>query len=259
MPFDSEGMFSRLHNWEDDRINDIDIVTDHMDEEDDNFADGLSQCFLKNGNSKMEGNFNAGNFKLMNVADGTLPADAVNRGQLDKSTADSTAAVKEIMNMLVKIGDIKASVIAENHGGWLLCDGQEISRNDYADLFALIGTNFGEGNGVTTFNVPDYRGRFLRGLGGNSAADVYTAQEEGLPNITGTYQAARNVWTNPSVTGAFAPSTYVGGDGSDYGSNGGNYNINFDASGANEIYGASEHVTPENYAVNWFIKAKEEE
>ena len=82
MPFDSEGMFSRLHNWEDDRINDIDIVTDHMDEEDDNFADGLSQCFLKNGNSKMEGNFNAGNFKLMNVADGTLPADAVNRGQL---------------------------------------------------------------------------------------------------------------------------------------------------------------------------------
>ena len=32
MPFDSEGMFSRLHNWEDDRINDIDIVTDHMDE-----------------------------------------------------------------------------------------------------------------------------------------------------------------------------------------------------------------------------------
>ena len=125
MPFDSEGMFSRLHNWEDDRINDIDIVTDHMDEEDDNFADGLSQCFLKNGNSKMEGNFNAGNFKLMNVADGTLPADAVNRGQLDKSTSDSTAAVKEIMNMLVKIGDIKASVIAENHGGWLLCDGQE--------------------------------------------------------------------------------------------------------------------------------------
>ena len=49
MPFDSEGVFSRLHNWEDDRINDIDIVTDHMDEEDNNFADGLSQCFLKNG------------------------------------------------------------------------------------------------------------------------------------------------------------------------------------------------------------------
>ena len=38
MPFDSEGMFSRLHNWEDDRINDIDIVTDHHDEEDDNFG-----------------------------------------------------------------------------------------------------------------------------------------------------------------------------------------------------------------------------
>ena len=135
MPFDSEGMFSRLHNWEDDRINDIDIVTDHMDEEDDNFADGLSQCFLKNGNSKMEGNFNAGNFKLMNVANGTLPADAVNRSQLDKSVSDNTAVIKEIMNALIKIGDIKASVIASNHGNWLLCNGQEVSRNDYADLF----------------------------------------------------------------------------------------------------------------------------
>ena len=83
MPFDSEGVFSRLHNWEDDRVNDIDIVTDHMDEEDDNFADGLSQCFLKNGNSKMEGNLNVGNFKAINVADGTLPSDAVNRKQLD--------------------------------------------------------------------------------------------------------------------------------------------------------------------------------
>ena len=71
MPFDSEGVFSRLHNWEDDRINDIDIVTDHMDEEDDNFADGLSQCFLKKGTSKMEGTFNVGNFKITNLADGT--------------------------------------------------------------------------------------------------------------------------------------------------------------------------------------------
>lgn len=83
MPFDSEGNFSRLHNWEDDRINDIDIVTDHMDEEDDNFANGLSQCFLKSGLSKMQGEFDAGNFKVRNVANGTTTYDAVNRGQLD--------------------------------------------------------------------------------------------------------------------------------------------------------------------------------
>ena len=83
MPFDSEGNFSRLHNWEDDRVNDIDIVTDHMDEEDNNFADGLSQCFLKNGLSKMQGDLNVNSFKLRNVANGTNSTDAINKSQLD--------------------------------------------------------------------------------------------------------------------------------------------------------------------------------
>lgn len=258
MPFDSEGVFSRLHNWEDDRINDIDIVTDHMDEEDDNFADGLSQCFLKNGNSKMEGNLDAGNFKVTNVADGALPSDAVNRGQLDKASSDVRTTVKEVMNSLVKVGDIKASVIAENHDNWLLCDGQAVSRAEYADLFALIGDNFGEGNGVTTFNIPDYRGRFLRGLGGNSAEDIYTAQAEGLPDITGSFTANRFGWGGIAAAGALSGET-TGGQGSDYGSNGPNVKLMFKAGDANEIYGASEHVTPENYAVNWFIKAKKEE
>ena len=100
MPFDSEGVFSRLHNWEDDRVNDIDIVTDHMDEEDDNFADGLSQCFLKNGNSKMEGNFNGGNFKAVNIADGTLPLDAVNRRQLDGVENNLTDTISNVQTAL---------------------------------------------------------------------------------------------------------------------------------------------------------------
>lgn len=43
--------------------------------------------------------------------------------------------------------------------GWLVCDGAWISRADYADLFAVIGTTYGAGNGVTTFQLPDLRGR----------------------------------------------------------------------------------------------------
>lgn len=39
--------------------------------------------------------------------------------------------------------------------GYILCDGSAISRTDYADLFAVIGTTFGAGDGSTTFNVPD--------------------------------------------------------------------------------------------------------
>jgi microcystin-dependent protein len=52
--------------------------------------------------------------------------------------------------------------------GWMLCQGQAISRTTYAELFAVIGTAFGTGDGSTTFNIPDLRGEFLRGAGTNS-------------------------------------------------------------------------------------------
>lgn len=57
--------------------------------------------------------------------------------------------------------------------GYLLCDGTAISRTDYADLFSAIGTEWGIGNGVTTFNVPDFRGRTLIGSGGSYAFGDY--------------------------------------------------------------------------------------
>ena len=48
--------------------------------------------------------------------------------------------------------------------GWLKCNGAEVSRTAYADLFAIVGTAFGAGDGVATFRVPDLRGEFLRGM-----------------------------------------------------------------------------------------------
>jgi microcystin-dependent protein len=56
--------------------------------------------------------------------------------------------------------------------GWLLCDGQAISRTTYSTLFTAIGTAYGAGNGSTTFNIPDARGRVLAGkdnMGGVAA------------------------------------------------------------------------------------------
>ena len=49
-----------------------------------------------------------------------------------------------------------ADVIPNN---WLLCNGQEISRTDYAELFSVLSTKYGTGNGSTTFNLPDLQGR----------------------------------------------------------------------------------------------------
>lgn len=48
--------------------------------------------------------------------------------------------------------------------GWLKANGAAVSRTAYADLFSRIGTTFGAGDGSTTFNLPDYRGEFLRGF-----------------------------------------------------------------------------------------------
>ncbi len=63
------------------------------------------------------------------------------------------------------IGDVKYSMRLNDHNGWLKCDGRSISRNDYSELFAVIGTSFGSGDGVTTFNLPDVRGRVLGAIG----------------------------------------------------------------------------------------------
>jgi microcystin-dependent protein len=57
--------------------------------------------------------------------------------------------------------------------GWLLCAGQAVSRTDYGALFAVISTTYGTGDGSTTFNVPDLRGRVVAGvdnMGGTAAS-----------------------------------------------------------------------------------------
>ena len=56
--------------------------------------------------------------------------------------------------------------------GWLLCDGSAINRTTYADLFAILGTNYGEGDNSTTFNLPDMRGKVAVGLNTNGAFDA---------------------------------------------------------------------------------------
>ena len=67
-------------------------------------------------------------------------------------------------------------------GGFLMCDGSAYSRTLYAALFAVIGTTFGAGDGSTTFNVPDMRGRVAAGVDnmGGTAASRLTSGGSGL-------------------------------------------------------------------------------
>ena len=80
-------------------------------------------------------------------------------------------------------GTIVAFAAATAPDGWLLCNGAAVSRATYADLFNLIGTNYGVGNANTTFNLPDLRGRFALGqdnMGGVSADRVTAAEADEL-------------------------------------------------------------------------------
>ena len=95
--------------------------------------------------------------------------------------------------------------------GWLNCDGSAVSRTTYATLFAAIGTTWGAGDGSTTFNVPDLRGRApigsgtgsglsARTLGDNGGAEsvTLTAAQSGLPAHTHSISRTTNVAVSDS-------------------------------------------------------------
>lgn len=90
--------------------------------------------------------------------------------------------------------------------GYLLCYGQAVSRTTYADLFTAIGTTYGVGDGSTTFNVPDLRGRALAGLDnmGGSAASRLTSIGSGT-----TLGAAGGAQTHTLITSEMPSHTHT--------------------------------------------------
>ena len=98
--------------------------------------------------------------------------------------------------------------------GWLLCYGQAISRTTYAALFAIIGTTYGTGDGSTTFNVPDLRGRVSAGqddMGGTSANRL-TGQTGGVDGdvLGGTGGAETHTLTSAQMPSHTHSTTYGG-------------------------------------------------
>jgi hypothetical protein len=76
----------------------------------------------------------------------------------------------------IPTGTIHSSVVNTVPLGYLRCNGQAVSRSTYSRLFSAINTTFGSGDGITTFNVPNFQGAFLRGQGNQTVGGVtYTA------------------------------------------------------------------------------------
>jgi len=84
--------------------------------------------------------------------------------------------------------------------GYLLCDGSSISRTTYLDLYNVIGTYYGSGDGATTFNLPDTRNRFAVGAGstyalgatGGAESVTLTSAQSGVPAHTHTSNTDAN-------------------------------------------------------------------
>ena len=121
------------------------------------------------------------NYNLAKPANGDVDWHIPINGNFD--IIDTT--MKDIANRICPTGSITMYGAATAPTGWLLCDGSAVSRTTYADLFAIIGTTFGVGNGSTTFGLPDLRDKFVVGAGtsynnndtGGEATHVLTIDE----------------------------------------------------------------------------------
>lgn len=115
------------------------------------------------------------------------------------------------------VGNIILRPINKLPANALLCDGKAYSRTEYALLFDEIGTYFGEGDGSTTFNVPDYRGYFPRfwdggrGIDSDPAREPGSVQNDAIRNIKGELgQANRYAALIGKPTGPFVVDTEWG-------------------------------------------------
>ena len=87
--------------------------------------------------------------------------------------------------------------------GYLICDGSTVSRSLYAKLFSAIGTTFGNGDGSTTFKLPDLRAAFIRGAGSNNG---YSASFGGIQYPT-VFYTSDGVYGSPKAS-ARTPALY---------------------------------------------------
>ena len=170
---------------------------------------------------------------------------AVTEGQL---ISDGTAVWK-----VKKIGsEVPAGIMQMFAGntipaGWLLCDGSAVSRTDYAKLFSAIGTIYGEGDGSTTFALPNLIDRFLQG-----SAIAGTYKEAGVPDIKGDTQMAALYDSKVIASGAFKSSPrWV----ANFTTNAGTLSgvIKFNASDSNQIYGNSTTVQSPAFTTKIYV------
>lgn len=181
-----------------------------------------------------------------------------------QGTVDVTPFVNVRMheNIIGEVIAYPSNIVPEN---FLLCDGRAVSRTTYAELFNIIGVIHGSGDGSTTFNLPDYRGRFLRGVDGTAGLDPDKASRTAMNtggntgNNVGSVQtdAFQGHWHNfnTSNTAAFGNA---GGNDATIGGGSRIYSVievtSPKSDGSNGTPRTSSETRPKNAYVNYIIR-----
>lgn len=168
-------------------------------------------------------------------------------------------------------GTIHAFAGATAPEGWAICDGSTVSRTTYAALYAAIGDNWGNGDGSTTFHLPDLRGRFLRGhdnaagrdvdrasrtasnSGGNTGDAVGSVQNDGIQGHNHSL-VFKGVSSSSSNSGTVSVETQSVTNNSTVNMNSNNEARSMVTNGSNGTPRISNETRPVNAAVQYIIK-----
>jgi hypothetical protein len=101
-----------------------------------------------------------------------VPAALFDANQVSLVAYNASAGTYRLLDVTGDTGEVKPFAGAAVPAGYLLAFGQAISRTNYAGLFAVCGTTYGVGDGSTTFNLPDLRGRVIAGKGNMGGVDA---------------------------------------------------------------------------------------
>jgi microcystin-dependent protein len=205
------------------------------------------------------------------VGGSPITAGMISSGKIHTVTYDGTRFQLEAESpAAISVGTVMAWPASDIPSGWLECNGFQVSRTTYSALYAVIGTMYGVGDGSTTFNLPDYTDRFLRGYS-SSGTDGASRTDRGdgtTGNNIGTKQApetASHAHTGTTASNGAHTHTYTqpqGGAGGD----GGAAVVETSGSASTSSDGAHTHTfttdtsggtetRPLNTTVKWIILA----
>ena len=227
-----EGIEQRVIN----SINDLSALKDMLAAQ----AGGALDAKVQELNSKIDNAVNKSNTALTDLLSAVEQAKTSAIQAID----DKTRVIDEYK---LPIGSIIAMSSDYIPAGYLLCNGAAVNRQNYSLLFAKIGTTYGEGDGTNTFNLPDLRGKFVRGLGGNSDL-LGKTQGDAIRNIQGEVDICHG--DNNVTNGVFRDNGRKsrGRDGNEWYS----HSVIFDAS---TVVPTANENRPLNMAMNYLIKA----